>query len=256
VLSHRRLPLLLSALIALVGITSAQQSQPVVAQRDPQAISLITKSLAAMGLPASPALETLAQGTLTDNTGQPNPITFETAGLDRVRQNVGSDFSFVSNAGNGFLMLQGVRHSLTFWTTKYQRPGHLPGLSLIADYLSSNFQAQYVGLESVNGSPAHHLRISMLPLDSTPVQIEDLVSEFHVWIDQNSLLVVKTRTFDFSPETPQNRTPVDTLFGNYQQQGGVLVPFHLVRYIAGQKDSDIVFTSISLTASNPDSDFQ
>jgi hypothetical protein len=153
-------------------------------------------------------------------------------------------------------MLQGVRHSLAFWTTKYQRPGHLPRLSLIADYQSANFQAQYVGLENVNGSPAHHLRISMLPVDSTPVQSEDLMSEFHVWIDQNSLLVVKTRTFDFSPETPQNRTPVDTFFGNYQQQSGVLVPFHLVRYIAGQKDSDIVFTSISLTASNPDSDFQ
>jgi hypothetical protein len=96
----------------------------------------------------------------------------------------------------------------------------------------------------------------MLPTDSTPPDIEDLTSEVHIWIDQTSSLVLKIRTFDFSPETPQNRTPVDTFYGNYQQVGTSLVPFRLARYIAGQKDSDIVFTSVSLTASNPDSDFQ
>ena len=84
----------------------------------------------------------------------------------------------------------------------------------MADYLNPNLQAQYVGLENVNGTPAHHLRLSMLPTDGTPVQIEDLTSEFHVWIDQSSLLVVKTRSFDFSPETPQNRSPVDIYFRN------------------------------------------
>src|SRR5207249_3003952 len=106
------------------------------------------------------------------------------------------------------------------------------------------------------GAAAHHLRLSMLPTDSTPPEMEDLMSEIHVWIDQSSSLVLKIRTFDFSPETPQNRTPVDTLFGNYQQVSGAMIPFRLVRYIAGQKDSDIVFTNISLNASNPDSDFE
>jgi hypothetical protein len=235
---------------------AAQQTAPPIAQRDLQAISVISQSLAAMALPASPALEALAQGTLTDSSGQANPITIETAGVNRVRHNVGTDFSFVSNAGTGFLILQGGRHQLAPWTAKYKRPEHLPSLSLMADYLNPNLQAQYVGLENVNGAPAHHLRLSMLPIDGTPVQIEDLTSEFHVWIDQSSLLVVKTRSFDFSPETPQNRSPVDIYFGNYQQQSGAQLPLHLIRYIAGQKNSDIVFTSISLTATNPDSDFQ
>ena len=245
----------LSALVSTELIPAmAQQSS--VAQRDPQALSAIVQSLAAMGLPASAALQTLAQGTLTESSGQSSPVTLETAGLNRVRQNVGTDFTFVANTGTGFLILQGGRHQIASWTAKYKRPEHLPSLSLMADYQNPNLQAQYVALENVKGSPAHHLRLSMLPIDSTPVQMEDLMSEVHVWIDQSSLLVVKIRTFDFSPETPQNRTPVDTFFGNYQQVSGAAVPFHLTRYIAGQKDSDIVLTSISLAANNPDSDFQ
>jgi hypothetical protein len=242
--------------VFMLCATLLHAQQPRTAKADPKAISLIIQSLTAMGLPASPALQTLSQGTLTDSSGQSNPVTMETAGLNRVRHNVGSDFSFVSNTGTGFLILQGTKHSLAPWTAKYKRPEHLPSLSLMADYLSPNFQAQYIGLENIKGVLAHHLRLSMLPTDSTPPDMEDLMSEIHVWIDQGSSLVLKIRTFDFSPETPQNRTPVDTFYGNYQQVGAALVPFSLVRYIAAQKDSDIVFTSVSLTANNPDSDFQ
>jgi hypothetical protein len=111
-------------------------------------------------------------------------------------------------------------------------------------------------LEQINGLPAHHIRLSMFPTDSTPAQIEDLISEFHVWIDQTSLYVVKTRCFNFSPEAIQNRSPVEVYYSDYRLQDGAQVPFHLIRYVDGRKDSEIVFSTISLNAAVAATDFQ
>jgi hypothetical protein len=51
----------------------------------------------------------------------------------------------------------------------------------------------------VNGKLANHISFTMLPSDGTPADLEALLSEFHVWIDATSFLVVQIRTFDFSP---------------------------------------------------------
>lgn len=224
--------------------------------RDSTAIAVIQQSLAALGLPATSTLETIAQGTLTDGSGETSSLTVETAGVDRIRFNIGSDYSFVTNAGSGFVIKQDKRHLLAAWSTKYRRVDHLPSLFLMTEYQNPNFQAKYVALENVQGSPAHHLILTMLPSDGAFPDIEALESEVHVWIDQKSMLVVEARNFDFSPETPQNRSPVDTYFGNYQQQGEAQIPFHLIRYNGDQKTTDIVLSSIDLKATIPDSDFQ
>lgn len=247
------LPLLCFGLFS--PLTTAQQ-QAGVAQRDAAAVSAVVQCLTTMAVPVSPALQTAAQGILTDSAGQSSLITIETIGTSQLRYDIGTTSSFVSNSGNGFLILQGKRHTLAPWDVKYRRAENLPGLSLLADYQNSNLQIKYIGLENVNGASAHHVRLSMLPTDSTPPEMEDLMSETHVWIDQKTSFVVQIRTFDFSPETPQNRTPVDTLYGNYQQVSGALIPFNMTRYVAGQKDSAIVISSMSLAANNPLSDFQ
>jgi len=248
---------LLTVFLFLVAASNAQQHVSPTPQRDSTGISLIGQSLAAMGLVASPTLRTLAQGTITYADGQAQPLKIETAGVDRVRNDVGvNDFTFVTNSGAGFLVLDGTRQKLQAWMTAYKRADHLPSLSLMTEYLNPNLQVVDVGLENVAGSQAHHLRLSMWIADPTWAQAEDLISEFHVWIDPVSLSVVKTRTFNFSPHALQNRSPIETLYSDYRQQQGALVPFHLTRYEGNQKESDIVFSSISLNATVADSDFQ
>jgi hypothetical protein len=225
--------------------------------RDPQALTLVTQSLSAMGALASPNRMTRSQGTISYPDGSTTPITIETIGTTNLRQDVGtSDFSFVSNSGDGFLLLQGQRSSLRYWMTAYARPENLPALSLMTEYLNPNLQLRYLGIEDVDGSPAHHLRLSMLPAGNSDPEVEDLMSEFHVWIDQSSLIVVKSRHFDFSPEAIQNRTPVDVFYSDYRAQDGAKVPFHLSRFIANQKQCDIAFSTISLTAAVSASSFQ
>jgi hypothetical protein len=237
----------------------AQQIPPttVLAQRDAQALTVLTQSLSAMGVVNTTNQTTLAVGTATYPDGTSKPVRMETIGNNRIRHDVGTnDFTFVSNAWAGYLIIQGQKQPLRSWVTAYQRPEHIPGLSLMSDYQNANLQLRYVGLENINGSPAHHLRLSMLPTDNTPQDIADLISEFHVWIDQSSLLVVKTTHFDFSPEAIENRTPVDVFYSDYRQINGSTLPFHLTRWIANQVQMDIQFSTISLTAAVSATDFQ
>jgi hypothetical protein len=246
--------------LLIASVATAQRTQKVPHQakvpRDPSGLTLIQQSLAAMGVPVSPSFGTISKGTVTDSNGNVSSVTIETLGEDKTRHDLGSDLTSVVNGGDGFLAIKGKRTQLPSWATRFRRAEHLPSLSLMADYSDPNLQVQYVGLENVNGNSAYHLRLSMLLTDGTPAQLADLMSEFHVFIDSTSMLVVKTRTFDFSPSSPQNRTPVETFLSDYRQLNGALVPFHLVRYLVNQKDSETTFSSISLNASVPESDFQ
>jgi hypothetical protein len=256
--SLRTLVLVL-ALLYVIYPTFAQQTStpPISPVGDTQALTIITQSLAAMGAISTPTVMTLAEGTATFPDGTTKPVRMETIGNDRVRHDLGdNEFTFVSNKGTGYLILQGQKLRLRSWITAYQRPEHLPALSMMSDYQNPSVQVRYIGLENVNGNPAHHLRLSVLPVDNTPSEIEDMISEFHVWIDQTSLLVVETRHFDFSPEAIQNRTPVDIFFSDYRQSNGTTIPFHMSRRVANQIQCEIQFSTISLAATVNASDFQ
>jgi hypothetical protein len=100
-----------------------------------------------------------------------------------------------------------------------------------------------------NTMPLERLRMIFL------TEREDLISETHVWIDQQGL-VVKARIFIFSPQILQNRSPVDLYYSDYRQMDGFLVPFHISREIAHHKDSEIVFDSIDVKAKLSEADFQ
>jgi hypothetical protein len=83
-----------------------------------------------------------------------------------------------------------------------------------------------------------------------------MISEFHVFIDQASHLVVKSISYQFSPDAIENRSSVETYYDDYRLVQGVLLPYHSIRYVAGQKDSEISLKSITLNVGIPDSDFQ
>ena len=210
-----------------------------------------------MGLAPNADLRTVATGTITDARGQEQPILVETAGVDRIRHDIGNGhFVFVSNSGRGFLEINGAKQPLRSWAAQYKRPENLPALSLMTEFTNPNLQIKYIGEEKIGAQTAHHIRLSMLPEDGFLPEVEDRLSEFHIYIDRVSLNVIRTTHFDFSPETAANRSPVDIVFSDYRTQDGAQVPFHMTRYLAGHKDSEINFTSISLNAVISDSDFR
>ena len=239
-------------------------------QQDPQAATIMRGSLSSMGA-ASYSQGTLqttsgaavqdsqAKGTISFGDGSSGDITIKTKGLGLLRHDIktnGDQITSVTNGNSGHVVQGGNKTDLPLWIIKYQRAGHIPVLSRMAEYAQANTNLTYVGLETVAGASVHHIRISSLPTDDTPADLEDLISEFHVFVDVNSLLPVKTLSFALSPQAMQNRAPIETYYSDYRPVGGILVPFHVTSYLRGQKLADIVLSSVELNVGLSVNDFQ
>ena len=245
----------LLAFIFLASATAAAQQQ---ARKDPQALAILAQCQAAMGASAG-VRDTIAEGTITFEGGSSGTITIKSKGVAQYRLDVtsnGKQVANVFNAGTGHRQQDGKRADLPVWVTQYQRPEHIPAFSRMADFVLPNTNVAYVGLEDVGSRKAHHIRLWSLPSDGTPPEVEKLLSEFHVFIDAESLLVVKTQSYLFSPEIIENRTPVENYYSDYRTVGGLAVPFRMVRVVSGKKWNEIVMTNVALNVGVADSDFQ
>ncbi len=228
-------------------------------QRDPRALSVLGQSLFAMGSTGQAIQDSVADGTITFSDGRSGKITLKSKGTDRIRNEVGlsSDESvMVVVAGKGHAVQANQTRPLPIWMTSYLRPNHIPVLSRISDSAKPNTKVLYIGLEDVKGQLAHHIRLSNLPASGKGADIEEIISEFHVFVDAQTHLVVKTLSYDFSPVIVENRTPVETYFSDYHLVSGVQVPFRITRYIRGSKDSEIFLSNVQFNVGLPDTHFQ
>ena len=190
-----------SAVLVLSFLWLAQAAAAQQTQRDPQAVTVISQSLKAMGSSAA-VQDTLAAGTIAMADGRSGTITIKSKGQGRLRHDInldGKQLTYVVKGGTGYSVKNGKKSDLPLWVTQYQRPEHMPALSRLADYVSPYTKISYVGLEQVAGRAAYHIRLATVPQDGTPIEIEELISEFHVFLDKETLLVVKTQGYLFSP---------------------------------------------------------
>jgi hypothetical protein len=248
------------ALILLASTLCAQEAVPLApAVREPTALAAIAQALALMAPSAGATQDAIAQGTYTDADGTTGAITMKCKGKDLMREDLslnGDERKLIIHRGGGYSVLGGTTRKLPPWATAYAQPEIVPAFSRMAEYALPNTQLLYVRLESVAGRPAHHIRLSAVPTDDTPLQIVELMSEFHLFIDAQTGLLLKTISYDFSFDTVENRVAVETYFDDYRSVGGALIPYHLTRYIAGSKFCEITLASVQLNAGLADSDFQ
>ncbi|MGI9102250.1 MAG: hypothetical protein ACR2IF_07370 [Terriglobales bacterium] len=244
------------AIASFLGLIVHVQQLP--AQVEPAAASILAQALVASG--ANGAIQdTVATGNIAYWDGRSGTITIKTKKDSRFRFDTtidGKVTTSIVNAGKGRTVQGGTRRQLPMHVTQYLRAEHVPAFSRIADYQQPHTKATYVGLESVSGRPAHHLLISATPSDNTPADIEDVIAEFHVFIDSSTLLVVKTITNDFSPEIIENRTKVETYYSDFRPVAGMQVPYRIERYIRDRIFSITTLTNVAANTGVPDSDFQ
>jgi len=74
--------------------------------------------------------------------------------------------------------------------------------------------------------------------------LDQLISEFHVYLDTKTLRVIKTSNWAFAPDAIENRSLWETYYDNYQTVAGVLVPMHISHFMAGSRLDDWNFTSV------------
>lgn len=236
---------------------STDASSPATVSRDPSALALLSQCASVMGAPG-PGFDFYAQGQLNsgDPRGPSGPIAVKGKGL-----NVRSDITFndgqetrAVNGSKAWAIRQGKRSDQPYSAAAYYRPEFVPALACTTDLARPYMSAIYVGLEKVSDRQAYHVRFNAaLPEDKDGS--EKLISEFHVFIDQATGVVLKTQSFAFSPDAIQNYSTFEIYYGDYRQVNGVLMPFRVESYSDGQRLSTVTFTSVQTNVGISDSEF-
>ena len=225
---------------------SSQQAPaaPTGPTRDPQALSLLAQCATAMGAShGSP--DVYAVGTI----GPANPanpastFVLKSKGTNQSRTDITLPTgvqTFVVNNGRGFSLVAGARKKLPLQTTAYFRPEHLSAFACAIDLARSDMSATYVGLETLQTASVHHL----LFRSSSSDPLDQLISEFHVYLDATTMRVTKTATWVFAPDAIENRSLWETYYDSYQPVAGILVPMQLTHFLSGTRFDDWNFTSV------------
>lgn len=249
--------------VALVVFLTFVAFIPVVAQdapaRSPEAVALLAQCAAAMG--AANVLDSYAEGTVTraDAREPASAVIVRSKGSDRVRTDVAAQDrqeTYVINRGAGHESRDGARKNQPAQATRYHRPEHVPALACLIDVTRPAMQVSYEGMEQHGRETLHHLKFLATPRSEKTRWADELMSEFHVYLDAQSLLVRKTRSFVFAPNAIENHSTWEVSYSDYRVVAGVLMPFRIERFDNGQKLDEVVFTNVRVNVGIADSEFE
>jgi len=252
---------LVSLLCVQPGISQTSTPAASSLTKDPTAVALAQKTLAAMGLPQS-YQDSVADGTLTMSDSQKTlSVRLKSKNLTEYRHDITATegtFSYVLNGLDAcILRADGSKVQGAFQNSRGRGAEHIPALSLLARYQDSNVQVQYAGTFTVNGKPADVIAVSYSPPGDPDRQLSYAVSQRLYFIDRDAGLVAKVQFNQYGENNPDPQEPVETeiYFSDYRSVSGLMVPFRQVTYLDGTEHSTLVLTSVAINTGLADADF-
>lgn len=256
---------LLASAILIPALTQAQQASLPTVQRDPQAIAILQRALAALGGATQPLPASLSASGSYIGFGAGTPVPYslrmEALGPDKVRWDVGSPSGTVTTIIRGTagwrLDIDGTE-VLSVADLIGKGPENIPLWALANWASSSKVSVAFVGPENLDEKSVYHLSLSEIHSGTVSAQVQNIFSNLKrcdLFVDQQTNLPARLRYYEH-PGDWQRSIPVDLVFSDFRNIGGLLFPFSLTRYVAGQLDSQIQFQSIQLNVPLSDAEFQ
>lgn len=232
--------------------------------RDPHAIALASRSLAAMGAPsASPQTNSRATGLLTMQFDTPVTanVVFESKGLTESRgemqQPNGTSIRVLQGGQAAIKNADGSIRRLNQVNTFCEHVGYIPAFSLLAEVPNAAAQVELITSAGTNGSPDDVIAVSLgQSSDPGQVVIQQKLSRRLFYINSASGLVDKIE-YTYYSDAPNPGIPmsVQEIFSDYRNVAGIAVPFHRTTYLDGRLESDLQLNTVSFNVGIPDSDF-
>jgi hypothetical protein len=241
------------------GASSAQQVRE--GRRDSQAVALLQQCWVAMGSPGSDTTVS-AVGRMTSPYPD-DPVTavrLMSKGYSNTRWELdgpAGQHTLLFNNGTGRSIRATTEKPIPTAQARYNRQEHFPALLCAGEGSRLGMDVVYVGLEKVGATPVHHVRVSAATQGQSKLadRIEEVISELDIFLDANSFVVLKTSRYAFSPDAIENRSLLETYYSNYKRVNGILAPFTITNFLAGQKLSDTNFDSVELNSPISDTVF-
>jgi hypothetical protein len=259
----RRSPAVAAFLILAAFPLALHAQQPTTTTRDPQAMSVLSNAVTALGGSAIAAIQdTVVQATFTPPQGHgagPGTVTFKTKGANKIRSDASNGSATaiaIFNNGREFRTTPKGLTPAQSANADHKRIEHLPALMLAQELARNDFSASYVGKETVEGHSVNHIRLFRIS-NRNPAADAQLTknSELNVFVDAQTYQIVKI-SFPYVAETDWRQSvPMEIYYDAYQTVNGIAVPFHVRTVFNGQPAGELQVTSVAINQGTPDSVF-
>ncbi|HEV2299670.1 MAG TPA: hypothetical protein VGR72_14280 [Candidatus Acidoferrales bacterium] len=250
--------------LALLAIIFAFVSLPIGGQqattKDPLAISLLQKSVAAMAIVAP--TDSSATGSINIVEGSSNEtgtIQILTLGTNQTAENItlpNTQRSVVYSNGlakevDGTLSTNAVMElSVADLCSDFPLP-------LLMDALNNSDEVfQYIGQETLSGESVQHVRIWNSFASNPRLQRIAPFSAKDIWLDSVSILPVKIAYNRRAGGGAVPSIPVEVFFSNYTNVNGVQYPFQINKSYNGTPWQTITIQSVAFNTGLTSSSFQ
>lgn len=262
-----RLSLTFLACLLVPAQLIAQQSSAPTVQRDPQAVLLLQRSLAALTGTASVTDVTLS-GNVTRIAGSDNDsgtVILKATAAEQVRIDLNlpsgqrSEVADISQApptgswaGPDGTWHPTANHNL--WTD----PSWFFPTFLIGRVLSNaGYAISAADAETLNGVAVQHITVIQQSASSQllPTLLQGL-SKVDIYLNPSNLLPVAIASNIHADNDALTNIPVRIEFANYQAVQGVSVPYRIQKYIQNGLSLDVTVTGVQVNTGIAATDFQ
>jgi hypothetical protein len=251
----------LAAIFCLASVAAlAQQSTSTdtlapPSQRDPQAVAVVQAAIAGFGGSAvAQSFKVQAQVQSPDPGGNntTSALTWEMAGSEfRVAFSDSSGSSvIVTGHGNPMATTGGVSQAVPKHVVQAMFIPAFAGAILAREFQNQNYSLQYLGAETVNGTPVTAVR-TVLPTTPANVTLTD-----QIWYFSNATnLPIRVVYRSPADQTPLVSIPETVDLSNFTSVSGGLYPFNIIVSRQDAQVAAITLQSVNPNANIPSIDF-
>lgn len=231
---------------------------------DPQALTLAAAAMAALTGGQQVSDVTLT-GTATETAGatiNSGTATFKAKGYWESRIDFGgsshSEIRTLDSSGNptgAWTGSDGVSHPMALHNVWTDGAWFFPAFSSVSAASQPNVIAKYIGKETRNGSAVQHLEFFRNADPSLFANDLPRFSTVDVYLDAASNLPVTLTYYSYADNDANTNIATEIDFSNYQEVGGVGIPFHVQKLFSGNVIVDLQVLQASLNGGLSDSAF-
>ncbi len=233
-------------------------------QRDAQAISILTQSVAAAGgtTAIEGAQDCTADGTITYySAGQEiqGTVTIKSRGMKQFRFDATLPQGVRSVVVDGNFgqehRTDGIIASLPYSSTMQFDSFTFPAGKLSADLQDSSTSVSYLGIVTYEEHQAHQIRLRN-PAHPASGSADNAVRTRDYFIDSTSFQVLALRSKIYSAGSPSSNLSREMRYTDYRTAQAVSVPFSIDEFIEGQRVFTISLNNVTFNAGLDSSVFQ
>lgn len=250
-------------ILLLACLPSSGQTNLNSVSRDPQALALLTRVLAVGGGEAAiSAIEDFtATGDVSYGSGDLDQGTVKVRGRGLHEFRIDATLpdgvhSWVINSSASFLKRpDGNGFALPAQNTVKVASATFPLVEVLWAIQDTSVSISEGGLLTHDGVQAHEVSVQeIFPTGTDPLGARSMITKAHIFIDPNTLTVQSVEDTAY-PTKGVGDIPHEMRFSAYQAVTGVLVPFSITEFIAGQQTMSMQLKEVTFNNGLTDSDF-